>query len=197
MIQATVACPSCKARLPPDFFNLQHFVSCPSCEATFRIRVFPALTRPATPSVAAPILAEGESSCFYHPHKRAIVSCERCGRFLCALCDIEVGETHRCPGCLSKKAGAAQPEMAKSRTLYDGIALALATFPLIAWPFTVITAPAAMYMTIRYWRTPVSIFPRTKIRFILAFLFAAVQVGGWCFLAYTMYRTTMAMRPAR
>ena len=196
MIQPTVACPSCQARLPPDFFNLKHFVSCPSCEATFRMRVFPALMRPATPSVAAPVIAEGESSCFYHPHKRAVVSCERCGRFLCGLCDIEVGDKHRCPGCLSSTGGT-QPELEKRRTLYDGIALALATFPILFWPFTVITAPAALYMTVRYWRTPVSIFPRTKIRFVLAFLLAGAQVAGWCFLAYTLYRAAITPRVIR
>ena len=196
MIQPTVACPGCQARLPPDFFNLKHFVSCPSCEATLRMRVFPALTRPETAAVAAPVIAEGESSCFYHPHKRAVVSCERCGRFLCALCDIEVGDKHRCPGCLSRRSGV-WPELEKSRTLYDGIALALATFPILLWPLTAISAPAALYLTVRYWRTPLSIFPRTKIRFILAFLIAGAQVVGWCYLAYIIYRNATTVRPHR
>jgi hypothetical protein len=196
MIRPTVACPGCQARLPPDFFNLNHFVGCPSCEATLRIRVFPALTRPETAPVAAPILTEGESSCFYHPHKRAVVTCERCGRFLCALCDIEVGDKHRCPSCLSN-AGPKQPELEKRRTLYDGIALGLATFPILLWPFTAITAPAALYFVVRYWRTPVSIFPRTKIRFVIAFLLAGAQVAGWCWLAYTLYRNSLGVHRAR
>jgi len=195
MIQATVACPGCQARLPPEFFNLKHFVSCPSCEATFRLRVFPALTRPETPAVAAPVVTEGESSCFYHPHKRAVVSCDRCGRFLCGLCDIEVGDKHRCPGCLSS-AGRKPPELEKSRTLYDGIALMLATLPILLWPFTLITAPAALYLTVRYWRKPLSLFPRTKIRFVLAFLLAGAQVVGWSFLAYSIYHNLTTVRPS-
>jgi hypothetical protein len=191
MIRPTVACTGCQARLPPDFFNLEHFAPCPSCEATLRIRVFPALVRPETPAEAAPVAEEGESSCFYHPHKRAVVACESCGRFLCALCDIEVGDKHRCPNCLSSKTRK-QPEFEKRRTLYDGIALALATYPILMWPFTVVTAPASLYITIRYWRTPLSIFPRTKIRFVLAFLFAGAQVFGWCYLAYRVYGNIMA-----
>lgn len=190
-VRPSVACTGCQARLPPDYFNLSHVVSCPSCEATFRMHVFPALIRPETASVAAPILEEGESSCFYHPHKRAVVACESCGRFLCALCDIEVGDQHRCPGCLSS-AGRKTPELEKRRTLYDGIALALAVAPILFWPLTLITAPAAMYITIRHWRTPLSIFPRTKIRFVIAFLLAGAQVFGWCFLAYTIYRNAGA-----
>jgi hypothetical protein len=196
MIQPSVACPGCQARLPPDFFNLNHFVSCPSCETSLRIRVFPALTRPEMPVVAAPVLTEGESSCFYHPQKRAVVTCDRCGRFLCALCDIEVGDKHRCPGCLSS-AGNKPPELEKSRTLYDGLALMLATFPLLVWPFTVITAPAALYLTVRHWRTPLSIFPRTKIRFILAFLFAGAQVAAWCYFAYVFYKIQTTARPLK
>ena len=196
MIQPCVACPVCQARLPPDFFNLKHYVSCPSCETSLRIRVFPALIRTESAVVAAPVIAEGESSCFYHPQKRAVVSCERCGRFLCALCDIEVGDKHRCPGCLSA-AVSKSPELQKRRTLYDGIALALATYPILIWPFTAITAPASLYMTVRYWRTPLSILPRTKIRFVLAFLLAAVQVAGWCFLAYQLFRAAFTVRPLK
>ena len=196
MIRATVACTGCQARLPADFFNLTHFVGCPSCEASLRIRVFPALVRTEEAPVATPVLTEGESSCFYHPHKRAVVACESCGRFLCALCDIEVGDKHRCPGCLSNT-GRKTPELEKRRTLYDGIAFALATFPILFWPFTLITAPAAMFLTIRHWRTPLSIFPRTKIRFVIAFLLAGAQVFGWCYLAYTIYRNSIAVPSTR
>ena len=196
MIRPTVACTGCQARLPVDFFNLTHFVGCPSCEASLRMRVFPALVRTEEAPVATPILTEGESSCFYHAHKRAVVACESCGRFLCALCDIEVGDKHRCPGCLSNT-GRKTPELEKRRTLYDGIAFALATFPILFWPFTLITAPAAMFLTIRHWRTPLSIFPRTKIRFVIAFLLAGAQVFGWCYLAYTIYRNSIAVPSTR
>lgn len=191
-----VACTRCQAPVHGDYLNVGHFLACPSCEAMIRVRVFPALTRPSLPSVAAPILVEGESSCFYHPHKRAVVACESCGRFLCGLCDVEVGDKHRCPACLSS-AGRKQDVLEKKRTLYDGIALALATYPLLIWPFTVVTAPAALYLTVRHWRTPLSIFPRTKIRFVLAFLLAGAQVAGWCYLAYKLYNTSVMMRPVK
>jgi hypothetical protein len=192
MIQPSVACTGCQARLPADFFNLTHFVACPSCEATLRMRVFPALVRTETASVATPILTEGESSCFYHPQKRAVVACESCGRFLCALCDIEVGDKHRCPGCLSSN-GRKTPELEKRRTLYDGIALALAVLPIVVWPITFITAPASLFLTVCYWRKPLSIFPRTKIRFVIAFLLAGAQVFAWCYFVYKIYGTSISV----
>jgi len=60
-----------------------------------------------------------------------------------------------------------------------------------------ITAPAALYLTVRHWRTPLSIFPRTKIRFIIAFLLAAAQLVGWCYLASTLYHNLMTVRPIK
>jgi hypothetical protein len=36
-------------------------------------------------------------------------------------------------------------------------------------------------MVIRYWKAPGSIIPRSKIRFVLAFLIAGLQIVGWLF----------------
>ena len=42
------------------------------------------------------ILVEGEAACFYHAEKRATVACSACGRFLCALCDLDFSDHHFC-----------------------------------------------------------------------------------------------------
>jgi hypothetical protein len=44
---------------------------------------------------------------------------------------------------------------------------------------TLFTAPLAIYLTVRHWKTPSGIIPRTRIRFILAFLIAGFQIAGW------------------
>jgi hypothetical protein len=70
------------------------------------------------------------------------------------------------------------------RTLYDSIALGLATLPLIP-PliyFSFLTAPAALFVAIRFWRSPSSLTPRTKIRLWLAVVFAALEIVGWASL---------------
>jgi hypothetical protein len=72
------------------------------------------------------------------------------------------------------------------RVLYDTVALAVATGPmLLIWP-TIITAPMSIFLAIRYWKTPLSIVKRTKVRFILAIVFAISQIAGWGFVAYAM-----------
>ena len=46
---------------------------------------------------------------------------------------------------------------------------------------TCITAPLTLYIVVRYWKTPASLLPRTRVRFVLAALIALLQIGGWGF----------------
>jgi hypothetical protein len=72
------------------------------------------------------------------------------------------------------------------RILYDNVALAVSAAPaLLVWP-TLITAPMAIFLSIRYWNAPLSVVKRTKIRFVLAILFALTQFVFWGFVAYAV-----------
>jgi hypothetical protein len=59
------------------------------------------------------------------------------------------------------------------------MALSLALLPLLIFYFTILTAPMAMYIALRYWNAPRSIVHRTRIRYVLALLIAAAQMAGW------------------
>ncbi len=178
---AAVTCTRCGFVLNEPMFNQPDWTRCPSCASPLRVEVFPSPYE--TPS-AAPnsqsIVSEGEASCFYHPTKKAMLPCEACGRFLCALCDVELNGQHLCPACLA--AGQKKGKLSNldhRRMLYDSLALTLALLPLLIWPFTLITAPAALFIAIRYWRAPGSVVQRTKIRMILAMFLALAQIVGW------------------
>jgi hypothetical protein len=148
--------------------------------------VFPALYKPIGPGSAGEhVVMDNEASCFYHPHKKAVIPCDNCGRFLCALCDVELHDRHLCPNCLEsvQKKGELQ-HLDKERVLYDNIALRVAVYPVILlflWFVTIITAPAAIVISLKYWNKPTSMLPRTKIRFILAILIATAQIGIWVY----------------
>ncbi|HZR47536.1 MAG TPA: hypothetical protein VFA47_12565 [Candidatus Manganitrophaceae bacterium] len=73
-------------------------------------------------------------------------------------------------------------KMVNHRVLYDNISLSLAILPLLIFWFTIITAPIAIYFILRHWKSPSSILPRTKVRFVLAFLLAVLQITGWILL---------------
>jgi hypothetical protein len=156
-------------------------VSCAGCGVKLHADVYPAFFRPLTPGRDGEVLViENEAGCFYHPQKKAVLPCEGCGRFLCALCDCELHGQHFCPACLQsgQKRGKIK-QLEQERTLYDNIALSLAVYPLLIFYFTLVTAPTALIIAIRYWNAPRSIVHRTKARLVLAISIAGLELVGW------------------
>lgn len=182
MPTASIACPNCNAPLPQEMWNQPALRPCPACANPVLAQVFPALFKPAAVGQAGEaILIEGEAGCFFHPQKRAVVPCAECGRFLCALCDVELNDRHLCPGCLeAARRNRSLVELDHCRTLYDSSALVLALGPLLlCWPVSILTAPAALYFAALSFRRPGSIVQRTRARAYLAILFALLQLVGW------------------
>jgi hypothetical protein len=180
-MSAPITCPKCNAPLAAAIYNRGQVDSCPGCRSPVQVEVFPALFSP--PGSAQPgehVLVPGESSCFFHPQKKAVETCQSCGRFLCGLCDLELHGKHLCPSCVESGQTKGQLERLETqRMLYDNLALITATIPvLVVWP-TLATAPLAIFLVVRHWNSPSSIIPRTKIRFVLAFFFASLQILAW------------------
>lgn len=183
-----IECPSCRASLVEGVFNVSELTPCPNCRTPLQIEVFPALFRPvAVGRQAESVMLAGESSCFYHPQKKAVLPCDACGRFLCALCDCEVGGKHFCPTCLD--AGRTKRKiknLEQGRIRYDDVALSLAILPALCfWP-SLVSAPIAAYIAIRHWNTPLSIVHRSRIRFVVALIIATLEIVGWVFFFYLM-----------
>lgn len=192
-----LVCDKCKTILPGAVVNHTEPVACPGCFALLRAQVFPAFFRVQTAGAAAEnVLSDEDASCFYHPAKKAVVPCGRCGRFLCALCDLELGPgQHVCPGCLNagkaapgKPVASAAPLTApvilppQRRVLHDQLALLLTVFPclFVFWYASILTAPVALFLVIRYWNEPrTAVLPRTRARLIVAGVLALLQIGGW------------------
>jgi hypothetical protein len=186
-----VQCPKCRGFLLEGVFNRQDLVPCPSCETPLEIEVFPAFFRRINPGKSGEaLLVEGESSCFYHPEKKAVIPCGGCGRFLCALCDCELNGQHLCPTCLETGRTKGKIKSLENRRVrYDSIALATALYPMVlvfTAYFTFITAPIAVFIAIRYWNSPLSIVRQSKIRYVVAIIIAGLQITGWVILVVTL-----------
>jgi hypothetical protein len=175
-------CGRCGETLPLDALNRHELGECPACRGNVGRWVFPRLLREEGPSGTGEAAAAGEGTCYYHPDKRAEVPCDNCGRFLCALCHIDLAGQALCPTCV--EAGAAK-DAAGQRTSeyvhYDTVALYTAALPMVLifffWliPFT---ALATLYLCVRHWRTPLSVLPRSRWRFVLAGGLALMQLAG-------------------
>jgi hypothetical protein len=174
-------CTNCNEQLSRAVINSDSLAACGACGNLLRVDVFPAINRVLPIGCSgATLLADTEAGCFYHPRKKAILPCATCGRFLCALCDVALNGQHLCPICLEKgKTNQKIQNLENHRTCYDTIALLLATVSILIYWFTIFTAPIVIYLTLRHWKSPSSIIPRTKVRFLLASFIAGIQITGW------------------
>lgn len=132
--------------------------------------------------------AAGEATCFYHPQKKAVIACESCGRFLCALCDIEIGTEHRCPACLEAARRSRCPDALENRVIrWDRVALGLTTITVLVWPLMIVAAPAALFIVIRYWNKRSVILPASRSGYIIAGLLALGEIAGFIAIGYAIF----------
>lgn len=190
-----ILCPSCNGALPAWSIRTNGAESlCPTCYSGLTIEVFPALFRRRTTiERSALTLAEGDACCYEHATKRAIEVCHACGRFLCALCEVEIQGKVWCPGCLPiGQAQAKGHPLETQRTLYDSMALALATWPMLLFLYpSMLTSPVVLYLVIRHWKSPSSLIPRNRWRFVLALMIALCEL---CLLALLILAVVIATR---
>lgn len=159
-------------------------VECPGCHAGFSGRIFPAFwAQRAASSSSDQSMIEGDAGCFFHPAKKAAVTCERCGRFICALCTVEIGAEALCPACLG---GGLQNEkvaaLVTSRFCWSNLAFLLGVVPFVlsltVLPLLVFTGPAAIFAAIYGWNKPGSLVRgRRHWAAVLGIVFGLAQVA--------------------
>lgn len=176
-------CPHCRRALPTAAEDLDRLDRCPDCTKPLRVAVFPGFRRgPVAGRAAAAITGEGEAACYFHATKKAVVPCDECGRFLCALCDITLDDRHLCPTCLQTAHAKGTVEtLEKSRVRWDIMAwyINLACFTCIGAP---VAAVANIVLLILRWRSPASRVARSRLRLVSAVVFSLVACGVTAFM---------------
>jgi len=156
------------------------------CGVEARALVYPAILRVCEASAGEAIQAAGEAACFAHDDKRAVASCDSCGRFVCALCRIEWGSRVLCPACLNS-AEKRSALLVRSRIMFDTMALATALASVFLFTLSILTAPISIYLAIRSFRAPRSLVPRAMWRAWVALTVSVLELGGWAWLlVYTI-----------
>jgi hypothetical protein len=190
---AAIPCPSCTQPLPDSLWNRPSLALCPTCAKPVRGVTFPARDHRVVGRAPEQVIIEGEATCFFHADKKAVVPCGHCGRFLCALCDVELNGQHLCATCL--ESGRRQGQIAtleNRRFRWDKAALALAAAPVVVPVFiyfTLLTAPATFAVIAIGWKKPRSILGGGRWRFIVAGILALAEIGAWIAILINLARS--------
>lgn len=113
---------------------------CERCQGFFEATIFhpPERRRPQVVETVVVAGPEGANACANHTRNAAVTSCQRCGLFICSLCDMNVGAGSYCPTCfdLVRAEGKLKAAPRKYRD-YASIARLTAVLGLLAyfaWP---------------------------------------------------------------
>ena len=161
-------CPHCSEDIPAD----SEWQSCPYCSKWLQIRVWPVVRQ----STNAATALSNQATCFFHPDKAFQACCQRCGRFVCALCDLQLGAEHVCPTCFDRGRADSGAEAGKAEwryrdILYDSIALTVGWGWILFWIVIVAALPAVIFLHVKYRKAPRSyLIPRSGWRFWAAYL---------------------------
>jgi len=176
MSLSLIRCDRCGALVEFAAWNTGVFTPC-ACGAKLYARAYPKLVTPlAAGHGGADRADDDQSCCFYHPQKQAAVACETCGRFLCDLCDLAIGEVHVCGQCYWRAMQESNDErFCPRRPTHDQAALMLAIIP--------VTAPLGVYYALRHWNSPGSVLGVRRGWLTAAAVVGAVGTVFWGYVA--------------
>lgn len=125
-IYAGPQCPSCNAPLEQEAVRAGA-MQCPYCRTEFEATPFqPRERHHAAVQIVTETPDGVAAACANHARNAAVTSCLRCGLFICALCDMNVGEGSYCPSCFDRSHD--QNAIAATQTRYrDYATMALST----------------------------------------------------------------------
>jgi hypothetical protein len=169
----TATCPGCRGDVA-QAATPNGWQSCPYCGKKLQISIWTVVRSNTNATVA---LSE-QATCFFHPDKAFQACCQRCGRFVCALCDLQLGAEHICPACFERGRGnsgagaeAGKAEWRHRDVLYDSIALTVGWGWILFWPTIVAAIPTVIVLHVKYRKAPhSSLIPRYGWRFWMAYV---------------------------
>lgn len=166
-----ISCPGCAGDIDVGEADTD-WQACPYCQKQMQIRVWPVVRQNSNAAVALP----DQATCFFHPDKAVQACCRRCGRFVCALCDLQLGAEHVCPACFERGridsgADASKAEWRYRDVFYDSIALVVGWGWILFWPTWVAALPAVIFLHVKYRKAPRAyLLPRSGWRFWMAYV---------------------------
>ncbi len=182
-------CPKCKTPLAGIGEADAGEGVCGGCATIIEYTLYPVRNRPK-PVARAVRSVDGDATCYFHPQNQAVAVCDECGRYVCTVCELPGEDGRRlCPPCVS--AGRKKTKLkADEVVVYDSLAFTLALLPVLFWPATLLTAPAALFIAIYGWKKPRSLVRPGAWKLITAVVVSAIEIGLWVTLGLSMWINT-------
>lgn len=172
------SCPRCHARLTADWIQSGTII-CPDCNKPFEATAFrPPQRRLEVVSVAAALTPEGANACANHARNAAVTNCVRCGLFICALCNMDVGTGPHCPSCFDRLRAddALSPAATRYRDYASMARIAMIAGLLFSFIFLGIPAGAVSLFYGRKAFKQLREEGRSKIGLIIVIIFAVLEI---------------------
>jgi ribosomal protein L37AE/L43A len=149
------ACPRCKNPVRLDELT-DGPVHCPRCGGEYEARVFHPPVRVARVLQLAQSGPDAAGACANHPRNAAVTNCERCGIFICSLCELAVDGATYCPSCFDRLAQEGTLLSARVRFRSYGTLAGVASFVGLLFSAIFIGLPLgalALYYVVKGFRT--------------------------------------------
>jgi hypothetical protein len=197
---ADLTCPLCSESLPIGLFVAGQPAQCPACHSKVQAYIFPEFYKNHAVRPGIHLAQEHEAACYFHARYRALKPCDNCGRFLCDICAIIVGNRQLCTECLSQlRKQRNEAGLVHYAALFDNVALFLVTAPFVTlffWFLTILSAPVSLFLSFYYWSRQWNLIPRSRFRFVLATLLSLLLIASWTFVTYYIVTHQSTMFPS-
>lgn len=154
--------------------------SCPVCKSEMTLYVFPRLFRSPAKSTSGQLSVDGDATCTFYPELKAEKVCDACGCFMSEKAAVRWNDGDYCLPCIHRLREEERSAAFLARTnRYDYRALALV---LLLAPFSLFTAPIAIYLLLRYRKANVTFVPGSKAVWWIAMILSILALAGWAIL---------------
>jgi len=171
-----IHCPQCRGALKVTRYSERIDERCPVCGVEVELLVFPRLFGSPPPPLS-PAATEAGAVCAFFPGLKAVKVCDECGCLLSEKAAVAWGGGDYCLPCLHRlREERKSTDFVARASLHDHRALALVTWLA---PFTLFTAPLAVFLLMRYRKDRTTFVPRGKARWWTAMVLALAWIALW------------------
>jgi uncharacterized paraquat-inducible protein A len=180
-------CPRCRAPVPePWLTNGQ--VICPECGGDFEATLFNPVERKPGATRIIDEAPEGANLCANHARNAAVTSCQRCGLFICSLCEMNVGSGSYCPACFSKlQTEGTLGDAARRYRDYTLLARSAAILGVLMWFLSIPFGALTIYWAVKGRKQRRDMGKKTSMAVVLLILGVVEIIGGFALIGFIVY----------